>query len=319
MRKYKTAATFVILLAIPVILGMEQHTPKRQRLDRQRQQWKLTQQLTLLRRAIDFNDIDCAHTMLQRGDVNVNASYSNHLGETALHHAARCNTTAIAKLLMQAGADPMITDRRGATPLHVSVEKESDNTTKLLIKSASNPNARDAVEETPLHYAARTFECRNPDIIITLAQAGAYVETVNLDGKTPLHLAAQLDEPKIIRALLQIGASLVSTNRNGQTALHIAASHNGVLIAPLLLDAGSDPDAVDYNHQTPLHLSIKSLQRGDSSFELCQTLIDANSDLERINGNGQTPLQIAAVQNNYNAQETIRTLLTAGAQLEETE
>ena len=65
----------------------------------------------------------------------------------------------------------------------------------------------------------------------------ANVESVDKDGKTALHRAAQNGHAEIVRILLEAKAKMEATNGDGRTPLHWAAYWGSTEIVKVLLDA----------------------------------------------------------------------------------
>ena len=85
-----------------------------------------------------------------RTDVNVRGGIT---GLTALHQAAFHGHTAIATLLIDAGADVNATDRRGWTPLHSTVYWGHNEIAELLLANGAQVNAKAGDGRTPLDWA----------------------------------------------------------------------------------------------------------------------------------------------------------------------
>ncbi|KAJ1495294.1 hypothetical protein T484DRAFT_1762845, partial [Baffinella frigidus] len=74
----------------------------------------------------------------------------------------------------------------------------------------------------------------------------------NLDGSTPLLLAAREGQEKLGVALVAAGADKDAQDKDGATPLHWAAMHGLGALALALVEAGGDKDAKDNDGDTPL-------------------------------------------------------------------
>jgi hypothetical protein len=122
-----------------------------------------------------------------------------YVGDTALHLAAAGHRTAMARLLLAAGANPnaAFNHRRGR-PLHYAAdgclsgatwnEKAQVETIRLLLDAGAEIEAADKNGATALHRAVRT---RCAAAVRCLLDMGADPATKNKSGSTPFHLAVQ--------------------------------------------------------------------------------------------------------------------------------
>jgi ankyrin repeat protein len=119
--------------------------------------------------------------------------------DTALHAAAAGYRLEIAKLLLNAGADPNSgLNHRRSRPLHYAAdgyiiselwnEKRQVAMIRLLLKAGAEINAQDKNGATPLHRAVRT---RCAAAVKCLLEAGADATIKNKPGSTAFHLAVQ--------------------------------------------------------------------------------------------------------------------------------
>jgi len=119
--------------------------------------------------------------------------------DTALHVAAAGYRVEIAKLLLEAGADPNAAENhRRSRPLHYAadgyvisklwIEKNQVTMIKILLKAGAEINAQDKNGATPLHRAVRT---RCAAAVKCLLDAGADTMIKNKPGSTAFHLAVQ--------------------------------------------------------------------------------------------------------------------------------
>ena len=150
-----------------------------------------------------------------------------YAGDTALHIAAAGYRHAIARRLIDAGANVRARNRRGAEPLHYAADgmpgsrtwnpRAQAATVAYLIEAGADPNATDKSGVTPLHRAVRT---RSSAAVQALLDRGADVRRRNHRGSTALLLAtrntgrggsgspeAKAQQREIVRLLEQHGAT----------------------------------------------------------------------------------------------------------------
>jgi len=90
---------------------------------------------------------------------------------------------------------------------------------KRLIDWGVDVKGVDAYGNTPLHYTARVKNGEGPQIMRMLAQAGADVNVLNRDGRSPLReaiLAPPVD-PEAVRTLLDLGADMHQKKPGGRS------------------------------------------------------------------------------------------------------
>jgi RNA polymerase sigma factor (sigma-70 family) len=105
---------------------------------------------------------------------------------TALHRAAYNGDSALAALLLDAGADPDARTRGGQTPLHVAALVDRPAIVAQLLAGGADPNAAADHDLTPLHFAV--IRDRRA-IVRQLLDAGADGALPDWHGRTPLDWA----------------------------------------------------------------------------------------------------------------------------------
>ena len=139
----------------------------------------------------------------------------------------------------------------------------------------------------PLHAAANSGHAI---VVATLLAAGADVNAEDDAGYAPLHSAARFGHAIVVATLLAAGADVnAKTNKRNlhSTPLHSAAIGGRAHIVSLLLAAGAEVDAKTTNGDTPLHRSI--WYGGQTS--VVSVLLAAGADVNAKNNGGETPLR----------------------------
>ena len=166
---------------------------------------------------------------------------NNDEKQTPLHLASYGAEHAIAKILLESGANVDAQDSNGRTPLHEACFIEANlEMVQLLLEHHANVNKQTRTRKTPLHYACVYSE--GPDIIEILLENGASVNDRDKDGLTPLHAAA--DKLDILKVLLQHNAEVDARNNMGATSLHIACELGLLELVQELLKHSQDVNAI---------------------------------------------------------------------------
>lgn len=96
-------------------------------------------------------------------------------------------------------------DLCGVTALHVAADCSSSALARLLLGRGAAVNAREAWEETPLHFAARSGSTCVCEVLLS---RGAELDAPNSDGASPLLLAARAGHEDVCEFLLTKGAGV---------------------------------------------------------------------------------------------------------------
>jgi ankyrin repeat protein len=80
--------------------------------------------------------------LLLEHDADVNARGTGAIRTTPLEAAAAAGETAIARVLLDAGADPRSAQPGGFTPLHAAAQNRNRELYDLLVEAGADPTAR---------------------------------------------------------------------------------------------------------------------------------------------------------------------------------
>ncbi len=204
--------------------------------------------------------------------------------------------TAVLALAALAGPThaqvaPSVTEAARYTGLHAAAHKGDLVQLKKLLASGASVNARDPFGRTPVHVA--TF-ARQPEVIRTLALAGANLELLENDRYDAVTVAAVADDEDTLRVLLGLGASArLTTSRYDGTALIAAAhlGHDGVVRQ--LIASGAPLDHVNNLHWTAMIEAIVLGQGGVRHQAVLQALLAAGASSRLTDREGNTPLALA--------------------------
>mmetsp|Transcript_40196 Transcript_40196/g.87692 ORF Transcript_40196/g.87692 Transcript_40196/m.87692 type:complete len:209 (+) Transcript_40196:47-673(+) len=121
----------------------------------------------------------------------------------------------------------------------------------LLLRKQASPNKPNVNGTTPLHVAARSGHLTMTNLLLKNGASCDVHEHMQIGGNTPLHLATENDHLEVMTALLDAGADPSSQNSLGHSPLHVAAMEGLLLGAKLLMVRGGDPNLRDFGGKNP--------------------------------------------------------------------
>jgi len=221
---------------------------------------------------------------------------------TPLHHAAAQGNAEMVQWLLERGASIKARDSDRYTALMLAVGKHLD-VVKVLFKHGANVN------ETWGLLSPLLIAIHHPDVSIemvkTLLQAGAKVDSTGEEGVTPLHQAARNGRDDIVEELLQAGAKVdVRMTWHGFTPLHWAVRDGTLDTVKALLKqrsqmtvSANQPNSIvnvtDRHGETPLIFALKANPRKDR-VKIVETLIEAGADVRAKDNRGKTLYELCS-------------------------
>lgn len=178
--------------------------------------------------------------------------------KSPLHVASKCGHTTLTSVLISRGYSVHLRDKFLRTPLHLACQFGNGTVTDVLLKSKSDIYSRDSIGRTCLHYAATSNSIEI--ITLLLGTDPDLVHTKDAYGRHPLHYSVWNSNPnqlEIAKKLLDAKCEVDSIDDEGMTPLHYAADGRKGRIIPLLLRYGANPSLRDgRTHRTAFELAL---------------------------------------------------------------
>ena len=179
--------------------------------------------------ALAFEDTEKVQELLKRG-----AAPNQPETLTQMTPLMAVETVALAKILLEAGADPDQRDRLGRTALHHAVKaREAASIVRVLGQARADANARaDGIGgSTPLHVAVEHYieveDRKEVALAMRILHAlGADANLTDAAGRSVLAIAAKENQPELIRLLIELGADPTLRLGDGRTPVDYAREAN---------------------------------------------------------------------------------------------
>ena len=270
--------------------------------------------ILLIRKGAQLDDRDCTgatpihvaacpnRANLIGGNINVKTSN----GSTPLHSAAACGVVGIIDYLLYKKASLTAVDNYGLTAPHYSIYNFTFTSFVDLMAPRKGHLPRFFVYDNQytsvddLHWL---------DTLVKLLHGGSNIDVVDVDGQTPLHIAAYYGLADAVNVLLQMNASMEMKDKNGKTPLEVAFEnapveseqfpsfratkmedlrellHGHVMVIFLLLSHGASSGKCTSSRGSMLHTAIVKKQ-----FHIAQLLLLKGANLTCEDSLGRTPL-----------------------------
>jgi ankyrin repeat protein len=146
-----------------------------------------------------------------------------------------------------------------------AAKKGDVNLLNAILKYHPDVNAKDSKNRNALFYAISSSNGDNSELINSLLNSGInpndteyYIPTENIEGHSPLTLAAKLNFKSIMKALLEKKANpnhQVSSNYN--SCLHYAIINNSEEMINILIEARANINILNRDDITPINMALK--------------------------------------------------------------
>ncbi|KAH0541631.1 hypothetical protein FGG08_003921 [Glutinoglossum americanum] len=220
-----------------------------------------------------------------------------------LHWGTSRGQEAIVRLLLNKGVDVNAQNEDGQTALHEAVHRCYLGIAQLLLANGADAKVRDKVGWTALHYV------EHEAMVSLLIEKGAHPNAQNANGWTALHFSAYGGRKQLVQMLLQKGADQNVQDEYGSTALHLAVWEGHKDVVQLLLENGVDPNVRD---KGALRLVALHLAASKGHKQIVELLLENGADPSVQDGDGLVALTLAAREGN---EQIIQLLLKKGVDL----
>lgn len=192
---------------------------------------------TDLFRSVESGDLTMVHYFVSKAGISAN--YTDPVGNTTLHVAARKGHSQICNYLIEQGVEPNVTNERGHTPIMWAVTNGHLNCVATLAKKGADPGIKDAKGYNSLMHAAVSGHLFILHYLIAVSKLD--VNSTDVDGHTPIIWAATNGHAHVVDYLLgphcPLPVHIGIIDSSGRTAMHWAAHNDHLKCVELLAKA----------------------------------------------------------------------------------
>ena len=252
-------------------------------------------QVTPLAYAVSQSHADAVHLLLEAG---ADPSITNGDGDSALHQAATAGQVEIVRDILRFHSNEDLLNAKGgsseATPLAYAVGKSHVDVVHLLLEAGADPSIANGEGDSALHIAAVVGQV---DIVKDILTFHSSEDILNAKGgssqATPLVYAADRSHADVVHLLLEADADPTIFENDGDNALHIAAMTGQVDIVKDILRLHSSKDLLNARGGKSRATALAYAING-SHVNIAQMLLDAGADPCIPTNTGDSALHLAA-------------------------
>jgi ankyrin repeat protein len=250
----------------------------------------------------------------------------NGNGVTPLLFAARVGDLESAKILLRAGADVNETGNDGLSALTLATVRANVPLALYLLDNRANPNL-DGAGYTALHWASGTWESELTVRSITVDRPGVWATAAGLrEGRLEL-VKALLAHGADPNARMKIGPFRLGTTKSpdrpeleGATPLILAAMAGDAAVMRALVEGKADPQLKTPQNGTVLmaaagmgHVQGEDLIKDSSALDAAKLAVQLGVDVKAADSAGNTALHYAAYMRH---DAVVQFLVDQGASIE---
>jgi ankyrin repeat protein len=213
----------------------------------------------------------------------INLKHTNKNGQNALHLSAKSGYADLSEKLISKGLAVSGRDRAGNTPILYAAYAHNPQTLSILLSKGAKSSEKNSDNLTPLTIASLQGNTANAAVLL---EAGAEADEITPCG-TPLGIAIKMKNREIFDKLLEYGASPSASDLNGDTPLHLAAAVNTGM-AQILLRYKIEIDSKNADGKTPLFIAVEN-----NNESLVKILLARGANIFAADAAGNTPRSIA--------------------------
>ena len=189
---------------------------------------------------------------------SVDIDNPNEAGESPVYAAAKNDSAATLKMLINAHANIDQQDECGRSPLFAAAQRGFQHVVLLLINAGADLDACDEMGRTPVYAAAAANEV---DTMVELVAAGANVEMPDIHQKTPVWIAAAHKCKATLSRLIACGANLNAAGPGRSSPVCAAVMCNSTETLKMLLSARADVEARNKYGKSALDVALEQGKR----------------------------------------------------------
>lgn len=216
---------------------------------------------------IRFNYTDILNLLLHFNESHIGVSLvdiKDFNDNIPLHYAISVKNIEFVKLLLDAGSDPNVADKKGNNSLHLAIYSREYDICKIIIDHGIDINKKTHVGETALHISCNLQLVEITELLIN---SGIDVNSQDYDNEfIPLHYTVNLNNIFLSKLLIENGTNINSQDFFGNTPLHYAIIESNLEILDFILNSEFTKNKVNINiynidSKLPIHILFDVLNK----------------------------------------------------------